>query len=1752
MAEKQFTNGSREKLQEKHTGKLIARAALAGGGAKEIAECLMDRHFILQRKVEDWCSDLREGEKPSGFIERTEFKKLLPLCIPDKEDRAKYCAIIDKSNRFQYSMGWERRSVRTKSYAPCIVRCVNLMRDYYLFGIYGCSLSDYLLGNMDAEKLDFKRNCRDYLPQEDMLIAAELDYDLAHGGGTLHKTIEDIILGESNTTAVTTAIIRGIVKSSDTGLHALLGKFLLAARLQEGVRQAVCENMDCGTQEAFMTLFAVIRENDLIRYSSVKRAAATWIGLFNPEAAERISAKTFDLMGRALGDEGARKEMLAGDDAMAVITALWAAGFHEAGDAVREMWELVRSGSRIQLLSAAYYNQALYSRELYAPCAEYAVEQHRDDMEVVAAFMPTYLENVSSVTCAWWDEDHRGRRNDLFPMRSQPPLWFGGDAGKASVHARILKELYDRLGKQKEKVFSPCTFPWYAARISKADIAARLCVLAVRMPDVVPRETACEMLSAADTSVSEPALRRYLRVREIPSDRDFAVRLLADKGLHKTAARILDDVSPTHENILFIESILRYKDRGIRETASTILTEQGDGGFAGSVSRLLASREEGCRFAGLSLILRLKDKDGKLGHEGVDWRQFREEAEGIKAPSEREELLLRSLFGTGGSQEEAGAAGADGLSGSGEVLPDSLDGLYDGDRLTEIPLSELELESGTLDAVRTADKKKLTAIIKAFDELVAAHRTDQYTDYNGTDRMLGDKGDYREFGGIELVRSPLISGQGTAVVDCLPFPDLWKGFYEEQIQDPVTLFQLYALCCLPKKSDAFDLVMEKLGSRFSVRQVGKDGREDELVAKTASVLFGDLCKVRPGTYEYFSPHGYSLFSHVMSVLVRSYCTKGFLDALLEGIIHRLIHDVRREDMWYESTDWMNRKERHCILYSHELFFFLSTVLPATVSSGLGDGEFARWFKPRYVLARHAGFGEEPPDISWRHSVEIFNHLTARDYLRAHKLGLISLDSVYYGIVRLGPFATNMGDPRFYGAEDGELLAVYRRIADTIVEGELKRGDSPGPCSGYAAYVKAVYGGRKVLRLVQALGKSPLARSESYGEDRLDRSYCLSHLISVGRPLPEDNADAMKAMAKEYKIKEQRLYDLAMYAPRWIPIISRMLGVPEFERGCYYFIAHMKPGWRDERDASLIAKYTPLTLDELERGAFDLDWFTEMYAALGEEVFDKLYQSAKYISDGSRHARARKFADAALGRVTEEELEKEIGRARNKDLLMSYPLLPIGEQDYSEKMGRILHRYEFLQKFRKESRAFGAQRRQSEGEAVDRAMENLSRAAGYTDVNRLYLGMECRLMESLGTVFDFRPAGRSGCSIRISVDGKGKPCIEYRNDKDGKLLKSAPAALKKDESAAEMQETYKRLKTQHERTRAMLESFMAEGVRIPAEELAALLGNPVVSPMLAALLFTRDGSGSGAGAAAPLTGFLAVRDGGCVLVSWDGTETAVGADSPLRVAHPSDLFREGHWHDWQQYIFDRQLVQPFKQVFRELYVKLDEELDKDRTYMFAGNQIQPRKAAATLRSRRWIAGYEEGLQKVFYKQNLIAEIYAQADWFSPADAECPAVEFVSFARRLYKPGDEEHPLRIRDIPDILYSEIMRDVDLAVSVAHAGGVDPEASHSTMEMRRAVCEFSLGLFKIGNVRFEGNFALISGSRAEYSVHLGTGLVRKLAGSAINVVAVHSQQRGRLFLPFADEDPKTAEILSKVILFARDEKIKDPYILEQIDGKP
>lgn len=76
----------------------------------------------------------------------------------------------------------------------------------------------------------------------------------------------------------------------------------------------------------------------------------------------------------------------------------------------------------------------------------------------------------------------------------------------------------------------------------------------------------------------------------------------------------------------------------------------------------------------------------------------------------------------------------------------------------------------------------------------------------------------------------------------------------------------------------------------------------------------------------------------------------------------------------------------------------------------------------------------------------------------------------------------------------------------------------------------------------------------------------------------------------------------------------------------------------------------------------------------------------------------------------------------------------------------------------------------------------------------------------------------------------------------------------------------------------------------------------------------------------------------------------------------------------------------------------------------------------------------------------------------------------------------------------------------------------------------------------------AFIDGKLGQYTVHLGSGVVHQMGNAMVFVVPVHSQHRGRIFLPFVDDDPKTAEILSKILLFAEDDRIKDPGILSQI----
>ena len=621
----------------------------------------------------------------------------------------------------------------------------------------------------------------------------------------------------------------------------------------------------------------------------------------------------------------------------------------------------------------------------------------------------------------------------------------------------------------------------------------------------------------------------------------------------------------------------------------------------------------------------------------------------------------------------------------------------------------------------------------------------------------------------------------------------------------------------------------------------------------------------------------------------------------------------------------------------------------------------------------------------------------------------------------------------------------------------------------------------------------------------------------------------------------------MYSPEWIDIVGEYLGWDGFTAGCYYFMAHMNESFDDKRKA-MIARFTPLEVDELNDGAFDRTWFTEVYERLGDKRFQLIYKAAKYISDGAKHTRARKYADAALGKYDEPELMAEIEAKRNKDLLMAVGILPIENEE------QIKDRYMFLQKFKKESRQFGAQRRASEAAAVSTAMRNMAINAGYQDVTRLTLRMESLVVQGMTEYFQPHEVGE--VTVWLEMEDGGKCAVIC--EKNGKQLKSVPAKIKKDEYVLALMDAKKQMAEQSRRTKAMLEDAMESQEEYTWAEIRGMLENPVIHDMVAALVFKvvePDGVKAGLDSTADsiMSGANELYDSKNVVLGFAtedglnvfGENIKLSDDTKLTVAHPFHMYMAGKWHDIQKYVFDNKIVQPFKQVFRELYVKTEEEMNMEHSLRYAGNQIQPKKTLGCLRSRHWVADIEDGLQKVYYKENIVAQIYALADWFSPADIESPTLEWVVFSDR--KTGKN---MRIKDIPDIIFSEVMRDVDMAVSVAHAGGVDPETSHSTVEMRKAIAEFTMPLFRLTNVTFTKNHAVIEGKRANYTVHLGSGVVHQEAGPMINVLPVHSQRRGRIFLPFVDDDPKTSEVLTKILFFAEDNKIKDPYILGQIEA--
>jgi hypothetical protein len=713
-----------------------------------------------------------------------------------------------------------------------------------------------------------------------------------------------------------------------------------------------------------------------------------------------------------------------------------------------------------------------------------------------------------------------------------------------------------------------------------------------------------------------------------------------------------------------------------------------------------------------------------------------------------------------------------------------------------------------------------------------------------------------------------------------------------------------------------------------------------------------------------------------------------------------------------------------------------------------------------------------------------------------------------------------------------LREIVDRCRERILEVELDRGEAPTAASAPALAIRSLTGASTLLRLLHAMRDTAFNRRVAYWSQDVSRSSVFSHLIRVTFPAEGDTPEAFAAEVKRQAIAAERLVELAAFAPQWARFVEQALRWPQLEEAVWWLHAHTKGNdWTVDPElreawAAEVAARTALSAADLVDGAVDVDWFHRAYKGLGPKRWPQHDEAAKFVSSGAGHTRARLFASAMAGQTKKTELLARIKTSRHSDSLRALGLLPMARGASRER--DLLDRYKKVQEFVRTSKQFGAMRQANEKRAAAIAMDNLARTAGYPDPIRLEWAMEARSIADLaqGPV----SVVADGVTVSLAIDGQGQPELSVKRGE--KPLKSVPPAVKKQKKIAELVERVADLKRQSSRVRQSLEAAMCRGDAFTGDELKQLTGHAVLSPLLSRLVLIGEG----------IAGYPAEH--GQALRDHAGHLEPVKPGESLRIAHPHDLLGLGDWHLWQRECFAVERVQPFKQVFRELYVLTEaERTEPTRSLRYAGHQVNPRQALALLGSRGWVNHPEEGVRRTFHETGLTAELGFLGGVFTPAEVEGLTIEDVQFVRR-----GEWKPLALTDVPSRLFSEVMRDLDLVVSVAHRGGVDPEASASTVEMRANLLRETCELLGIGNIRVQGSHALIDGELGHYSLHMGSAVVHRQPGGALCIVPVHAQHRGRLFLPFADDDPRTAEVLSKALLLARDREIQDPTILVQI----
>ncbi len=489
--------------------------------------------------------------------------------------------------------------------------------------------------------------------------------------------------------------------------------------------------------------------------------------------------------------------------------------------------------------------------------------------------------------------------------------------------------------------------------------------------------------------------------------------------------------------------------------------------------------------------------------------------------------------------------------------------------------------------------------------------------------------------------------------------------------------------------------------------------------------------------------------------------------------------------------------------------------------------------------------------------------------------------------------------------------------------------------------------------------------------------------------------------------------------------------------------------------------------------------------------------------------------------------------------------------------------------------------------IEKALDAAARRAGLPREAVEELGIPTYGMEEVGR----RSEAFGEYVATMSADGDTFS-IAWRKA-DGSPLKSVPAPVKKDhaEGWKELQASAKDAAMMLTSRRDFLDSsYLARKTWPLADWRERYLDHPLVGVIARRLIWTfAEGT--------------TARDG-----LYHEGKLVDRAGRPIEP--PAGSATVALWHPigrpveevmaWRDLLERLEVKQPFKQAHREVYLLTDAER-RTGTYSnrFAAHVLKQHQFNALCAARGWRhplrmavdASYppaarqlpEWGLLAEFWVESISEEfnesgafLYLATDQvrFYPLDAPQVTAHATGRGYEMWDRRQEDRPLTLEDVPPMVFSEIMRDVDLFVGVASVGN-DPNWSDggpggrhvdywqrfsfgtlsATAQTRKAVLERVVPRLKIaGRCEFTDKFLVVRGDLRTYKIHLGSGnILMEPNDQYLCIVPKQAASAGpgdRVFLPF-EGDNVLSVILSKALMLAEDRKIKDPTITSQIGGK-